>query len=76
METTFMVSEAKLGSKRGTDATGTPTSQGKRGPRGEGLRPTQSGRAVKPRLRPVSLNPVGRYAEQKQENVIERNKTC
>ena len=74
-ETTYMGYEAKLGSKdRCDEYTNKPREN--RGPSGDGLWTAQSGRAVKPRLYPVALYPVGGYSEKKQEKVVERNDTC
>ena len=67
--------EAKLGSKRGTDATSTPTSRDKNGGQ-DGTACGLHGQIVQRPLRPVSLNPMGRYAENKQEKEIDKNKTC
>ena len=64
-ETTYMVCEAKLGSKRGTQAKGTPKRQKEnRGHEGMvcGLRNLYV--LQRPRLSHVPLNPLGRYAEK------------
>ena len=47
----------------------------KRGPRGDDLSTAQSEQTVHPRSRPVSMNAMGRYAETKQDKVVEKNTT-
>ena len=48
-----------------------------KGSRGDGLWTARSGRATKPRRRPVSLDPRGRYTEKKKaRNLGQDQKAC
>ena len=72
-ETTYVGCEDKLGSNRRIHASGTTKkARENRGPRGHSLWTAQTGRAAKPRIRPVSLNSMGRYAEKKKKSGQEK----
>ena len=76
-ETTYTGCKAQLLSKRGTDATSTPTSQEKNGGQKRG-RPVDC--TVRTGCKPVMMadvvKPYGQVLGKKQDKVVERNKTC